>query len=141
MEVPRIPGKWKWNLLSFLLSFLPFIFIFEQCDIWTLLTWDVSMVPLTYSISLIMLLLVSQSSMLPFASLKPPTAIKSFRCTTVREQKASVKVLRVLVFQAPWSNLSFFYLFSFLNLIYSVYIKYIWFWLCTDKWELHKLNN
>ena len=70
------------------------------------------MVPLTYSISLIMLLLVSQSSMLPFASLKPPTAIKSFHCTTVREQKASVKVLRVLEFQAPWSNLSFFYLSS-----------------------------
>ena len=26
-EVPRSPGKWNWNLLSF----LPFIFTFEQC--------------------------------------------------------------------------------------------------------------
>ena len=27
-EVPRSPGKWNWNWLSF----LPFIFIFEQCE-------------------------------------------------------------------------------------------------------------
>ena len=27
-EVPRSPGKWNWNLLSF----LPFIFTFEQCE-------------------------------------------------------------------------------------------------------------
>ena len=81
------------------------------------------MVPLTYSISLIMLLLVSQSSMLPFASLKPPTAIRSFHCTTVREQKASVRVLRVLEFQAAESNLSFPTFFSFLNLIYSAYFN------------------
>ena len=26
-EVPRSPGKWNWNWLSF----LPFIFSFEQC--------------------------------------------------------------------------------------------------------------
>ena len=28
-EVPRSPGKWNWNRLSF----LPFIFSFEQCDL------------------------------------------------------------------------------------------------------------
>ena len=28
-EVPRSPGKWNWNQLSF----LPFIFIFKQCDL------------------------------------------------------------------------------------------------------------
>ena len=87
--------------------------------IWTLLTWDVSMVPLTYSISLIMLLLVSQSSMLPFASLKPPTAIRSFHCTTVREQKASVRVLRVLEFQAAELNLFFSTFLAFLILSLS----------------------
>jgi hypothetical protein len=27
-EVPRSPGKWNWNRLSF----LPFIFSFEQCE-------------------------------------------------------------------------------------------------------------
>ena len=30
-EVPRSPGKWNWDRLSF----LPFIFIFEQCE-WVL---------------------------------------------------------------------------------------------------------